>query len=255
MKYKISILCPGIRTYNWESLCKSIDSSTTYSWEIIFVGPYRLPDNLQNKKNISFIQDWGSPIRCQQIALVHSRGEYINWAADDGIFLPDALDDGFTLLKDSRDIVMQKYFEGRHDKHFEDHKYYLLSYHGATQARYIPDNFYTLNVGIIKRSILFDIGGWDCSFEVCPMAYADLAIRLQWSNHSFKIQDSVAFACSHMPGTSGDHGPIHYAQITHDEPLYKQMYNDESCRNRINIDINNWRQSSDKWQRRFPHST
>lgn len=251
MKYTISILCPGIRNHNWKRLYDSISEATRESWEIVFVGPYPLPDELQDKSNITYIQDFGSPIRCQQIALVHSNAKYINWAADDGYFLIDSLDIGLSLVG-GKNIVMQKYQEGSEDTTiFKKEEYYLLSKHNATQTKYIPSHYFGLNVGIVERDILFDIGGWDCEFEACPMSHADLSVRLQALGHEFTIQEEIAFTCSHMPGVSGDHGPIHYAQITHDEPLFKAKYSVPITIENLKIDINNWEKADKIWTRRF----
>ena len=98
-------------------------------------------------------------------------------------------------------------------------------------------------------------GGWDCNFEVCPMAYCDLAVRMQRAGCKFILQNEIMFKCSHTPGVAGDHGPIYYAQVTHDEPLYKSIYNNPDCGNRIFIDINNYKNIPDIWQRRFGNVT
>jgi hypothetical protein len=255
MKYKLSVLVPGIRTHNWKRLYDSIKSSTKESFEMIFVGPYELPTELQGKENIKFIQDYGTPIRCQQIALTESEGEWITWAADDGYYVENALDDSFSIIENNNDyktVVFGKYFEGEGNEEIQDDiQYHKLNFHPATRTVYIPMEYMSLNCGVVSRQLLIEIGGWDCSFEVCPMSYADFAIRSQNYGANFIIQDNVMFKCGHMPGTSGDHAPIHYAQITHDEPLFQQMYNSPECLSRVKIEIDNWKSCPDKWTRRF----
>lgn len=253
---KLSILVPGIRVDRWEVLVKSIENSYSGAWEIIFVGPYDLPKALQGKDHIRYIKDWGSPIRCQQIALTQATGDYITWAADDGKFCPEALDIGIKKLVmaglDPNVLVMGKYTEGENfSKTMLDNEYYILSNHDATKSKYYPEGYFMLNVGIVNKGLLWEIGGWDCRFEVCPMAYNDLAIRLQRRGVSFLIQDEIMFKCSHMPGHEGDHGPIHDGQIEHDQPLFSLMYSNPKDSDRVAIDLHNWKDSPVRWWRRF----
>ena len=63
MKYQLSCLVPGIRTKNWLRLYHSISTAFMFSWEIIFVGPYDLPEELKGFDNVKYIKDFGSPIR------------------------------------------------------------------------------------------------------------------------------------------------------------------------------------------------
>ncbi len=249
--YKLSIICPGIRPQNWVSLYTSIEEATKESWEIIFVGPYDLSDELKDKDNVTYIKDFGSPVRCKQIGVIHSKGKYINWASDDGLFLPNSIDNAFKLLEPNS-IVMQKYYEGSHNQIFEDDKYYKLAYHDSTSAKYIPEDYWILNGGLIPLDIALELGGWDAElFEVWPMALADFAVRVQKFGIKLIMQEDVAFSCTHEPGITGTHAPIHYAQITHDEPVFKQLYNSPESVDRIKIDINNWKRSPERWVRRF----
>lgn len=259
---KLSCLVPGIRTANWRKLYDSIGASCTkYDWEVIFVGPYPLPDNMKGLPNALWIEDWGSPIRCQQIALLAAQGDFITWAADDGVFLPKALDIGFSLIMEhngvinQKTVLMGKYTEGDGDtKHMGKDDYYHLAQHDASNILCIPKNYLMLNVGLVPRQLLLKVGGWDCQFEVCPMAYNDLAIRLQNMGCVFMIQHELMFKCSHLPGHAGDHGPIHDAQTLHDEPLFKELY-----AQRGNVRLDNWKDAPERWERRFgakpPHGS
>jgi hypothetical protein len=275
--YQLTILCPGIRTKNWEKLYRSVEKSFSGSWEIIFIGPVDIPIEFktklieEGKTNARFIHDMGSPIRCQQIGLVEAKGEWINWAADDGEFLPGALDVGFKKLEeyensqegesmgvwDPKVVIMQKYFEGetaKNDSAYSMDKdfYYVLSNHDATRLPGVPKNYFMLNVGLVSRAVLLEIGGWDAeTFQVCPMAYNDCAIRLQNHGCKFIVQDEIAFACSHMPGITGDHGPIHCAQVYKDQPMFSRIYRDPAAAQRIHIDLNNWQKAPERWEMRF----
>ena len=256
----LTVIVPGIRTYNWVRLYESIFKATNRSWEMIFIGPTAPPVELSDRSNIKYIKDYGTPIRCQQIGLQMSEGKWITWAADDGYFLDGSLDIGFNLLdargQDENIVLMGKYFEGDgNESTMSDLHYYRLSSHPCTSSPYIPQEFYILNVGLVARSLLEKFGGWDCQFEVCPMSYADLAFRLQNAGTEFIVQDEVMFKCSHMPNDTGDHGPVHFAQLLNDEPLYRRIYSSPDCLSRPIPSLDNWKQSPSIWKRRFHAGT
>jgi hypothetical protein len=251
----LSVLVPGIRTANWKKLYDSIKSAWSNDFEIIFVGPYDLPQELTGFENVKYIKDCGNPIRCQQIALVNATGDYVTWAADDGVFLDGSLDIALSKLDgmDYKHIVMGKYREGsgNTDPMIKDF-YYNLKNHAASQLKELPSpTIWMLNVGLVSRQLLIEVGGWDCQFEVCPMAYNDLAIRLQNYGCPFIIQDEIMFTCSHLPGHEGDHGPIHDGQVLHDQPLFDKIYSLPYAEKRIKISIDCWKESNPRWKRRF----
>lgn len=280
MKYQLTVLCPGIRTKNWLRLYDSIAAAFAYSWEIIFIGPYELPPELRDKENVTWIEDWGSPIRCQQIGLLAAQGVFTTWAADDGFFLPDSLtvaykkffDGAFPseehlkrdlslvldfentgIAFDHKKLVMGKYQEGqRKDDSMEKDWYYILSNHDSMKMPGVIKGWYMLNVGLVPTKLLLEVGGWDAkTFEVCPMAYNDMALRLQRLGVKFIIQDEMMFSCSHLPGHAGDHGPIHDAQVYRDEPAFVDIYWGDDYSTRIFIELDNWKLAPDRWGRRF----
>lgn len=256
-KYKLTVLVPGIRPQNWKRLYDSIEKTHAGSWEIIFIGPYDVPENLKGIDNITYIEDWGTPMRCMQRGLNIAKGTWITWAADDGYFLKDAINISFKMLAkanaDYMTLVMGKYIEGKNDgsMSMQGDEYYMLKKHKATCMKYVPEDCFMLNVGIVARELLLEVGGWDCQFEVCPMAFNDLAIRLHNKGVKFIIQNEIMFTCSHLPGREGDHGPIHDAQIYYDEPLFRRIWESSDSKERINISLNNWEKAPERWERRF----
>lgn len=254
---QLSILIPGIRPGNWEKLYKSIEASFHGSWEIVFVGPYGLPDFFKDKTNVQYIEDWGSPIRCRQIALIKSVGEWICFAADDVEFCPDALDLAFTILlangMNKNIAIMGKYVEGgMQNKAMLDDSYYKLATHDAIRESVKWFNDYWLfNTGLVHRDTLISVGGWDCQFEACAMACVDMGIRLQNANIQFIKQDAPFFLSTWDPGQSADHGPIHDVQTQHDMPLFYEIYSKPECVNRIVVPIDDWKQCPERWERRF----
>ena len=253
---KLSVLVPGIRTKNWITLYNSISESFSQDWEIIFVGPCPPPNDLSEFNNVKYINSFSSPIVCQQLGLIAASGEYITWAADDGVFCPGALDIAFKKVqdKDYKTLVMGKYIEGQNngDMTMQNNSYYNLKNHNDSRLKELPGStIWMLNVGIVSRQLLLEVGGWDCQFEVCPMAYNDLAIRLQNYKCNFLIQDEIMFTCSHLPGHEGDHGPIHDGQVIHDQPLFKKIYDLPYAEKRIFIKLDNWNECPKIWSRRF----
>lgn len=252
---KLSVLIPSIRPHLLQGLYNSIGKAFSGEFEAIIISPFDLPESLKNVDNVKWIQSWQSPIAAQQHGLVESTGEYISWASDDGVYLPGSLDVAFKSLegKDYKTVVMGKYREGdaNTDAMVKD-DYYILSNHAGSMAQFIPMNFYMLNVGVLSRKLLIELGGWDAAtFQVCPYAYTDLAIRLQKYNCPFIIQQEEMFKCSHMPDCTGDHAPIHLGQIYFDEPMFKEIYNHPYWSKRMAIDLNNWQKAPARWERRF----
>ena len=260
----LTILVPGIRTANWLRLYNSMfKACKKHDWEMVFISPYDLPDELKGKDNIQHIYSWATPIICQQQGLLVAKGEWINWAADDGVFLEDSQDVAFSLIKEIsgrsgelnyKVVVMGKYLEGDGDTaHMKGNDYYILGNHDASRLNEIPKHYYMLNVGLVSKKLLLKVGGWDVYFEVCPMAYNDLAVRLQNYGVTWIVQNELMFTCSHTPGLQGDHGPIHNAQVGHDQPLFTKIYNPRSPSpvKRINVQLDKYLSMPKRWERRF----
>jgi hypothetical protein len=251
---KLTVLVPGIRVVNWYNLYQSVIDSFHGEFEIIFIGPYPPGAILQGEHNVRWIQDWGSPTRCQQIGLLQASGRFVTWAADDGVFLHGALDRAFELMEGKTNaLVMGKYIEGADNTQMpmSEDAYYILNNHDASRLDRLGKKYWMLNCGLVSKDMLLKYGGWDCQFEVCPMAYNDLAIRLQNAGIEFIIQNVVMYTCSHSPGTMGDHAPVHFAQIEHDQPLFNKIYDRPDANERKIIPIDTWEQSPERWERRF----
>lgn len=250
----LSILVPGIRNYNWTELYDSfIDSLQDEAFEVIFAGPYGLPPILEDKKNVKFIRDWGNQIRCQQLALLMAEGEFVHWCSDDGLALPGALKEGLELQRQQEDkssIVMFKYLESDNPSpSMYTDEYYLLKNYPGTTTPLIPNNFIGLNTALARTAIVKMLGGWDARFGSC-IAHADFAVRAQFEKIPVVLSDIVAHHVGHMPGTTGDHGPMYYVQVENDEPIFQQLWGKrESFRNLIELD--NWRHAPAVWEKRF----
>lgn len=240
---------PAIRTERWINVYNSIKSSTSHSFELILIGPYALPPELANLKNVKYIKDFGSPMRCSNIGLILAEGELFTWGSDDGIYIPGAIDQAinefYEMPSNEKNILIVKYTEGGNT--FND-EYFRLNKAYPPVAHTNPD-WWAINSGIFHTSYMKYMGGWDCRYETLALGHADFAIRAQRDGCITKISSSNIAHCDHMPGDSGDHAPIFHAHHEHDEPLFRDINNNDPTRTVINI--NNWRQAPSVWARRF----
>lgn len=244
---KLSIIVPGIRVQNWQRLYASVDFKD--QWEIIFIGP-TCP--ILSGVNIKYIQSYRSPNACQQQGLVQARGEYITFAADDGVFNPVALDQAINIAKtDYRNIVVCKYLEGDNPNvDMTGNEYYKFKYHKDYRLKGVPQDAYIFNCGIISNRFITELGGWDAEkFDTTTCAHADLGIRAYKLNAQMILLNEILFSCSHEPKRTGTHGPVHDSMIKHDLPNFKKLY--AKPNSRTNIDINNWKNTEEIWHRRF----
>lgn len=254
---KISVLMPSIRFELLENMYKSIESSFTLDqWELVIVSPYPLPDALKSKTNIIYIEDHGNPIRCRQRGLLACTGDYICYAADDVLFYPASLNLAYltAIEGDYKRVIAGKYLEGsENNPEMRGDQYYNLNYHGLLQPimKKFPAGYKLLNTGLISRKLMLEIGGWDCQFEACAMACVDLSIRLQTYGAEVILQNQPIFKSTHLYERSGDHQPIHDAQVSHDQPLFLSIYNDPSSINRTVIPLDTWEKTPSHWDRRF----
>jgi hypothetical protein len=147
-------------------------------------------------------------------------------------------------------IIVSKYLEGDNPTSMDTNDYYYLRFHQSMMLKGVPNDAMLLNCGMVSRKMLLELGGWDASkFEVLPLAYTDFSIRALKYGAKFIIQNDPVCTCTHMPGMTGDHGPIHTAQTFRDMPMFQMLY----CKptDRMIIDINNWQKSPERWVRRF----
>lgn len=254
---ELSIAITAFRKDKWYDFYQSILWATNRSFELIIVSPHEtLPDALKQYDNIIHIQDRGAPMKCAQRAASVANGRILNiLPADDGLYLPGSIDAGVdALLKmggNLKDVVSVQYLEGpRGQKIRQPREYYQLNYHAATRLHCIPDSWIGLNNGFLYTNYFKQLGGWDCRYETAPLGLADLAIRIQRDKGNIVLVDIILLDYDWFPGDTGDHKPIFDAQTQHDEPLYQEYYKDGLNNLPINIDLNNWQNADEIWNRR-----
>jgi hypothetical protein len=270
VRVDVTIIVPGLRKYMWDEFYESVKKTLNRTFEVIIVSPHKtLTEKLKDVPNIKLITDYGSPARCQQIALCHAVGKYVTWCADDCVYFKDKLGEIVDFYEKNRksykDIAIFKYFEGECGSNGLKHtsgqtEMSTWDYYNLKNAcpwlsdTHIPGSYWLLNSGILDTKYAKEIGGWDTQFETMFCAHTDFAIRTQNNNSTYLLFEDPIVNCSHTPGASGDHGPVHFAQLLHDEPLLKQIYWNKDSLKRIKIDLNNWENSPKIWARRFKRS-
>ncbi|MHA2279420.1 MAG: hypothetical protein ACXAC5_00815 [Promethearchaeota archaeon] len=218
-------------------------------YEFIIVSPYDLPPELEGKKNVKLIKDWGCPSRCSQIGLMHSQGEYVVWCADDGLFCSGlAIDKALDIIpKHKKGVAMLLYQEGPRPMR---KGYWNIDFHASLRQKYVPKGYTLIMTALIRRDYLVELGGWDCGFEQLGVASPDLAIRLQNDGAEVIVGENFMHL-DIIKGKGQGHGPIVEAIFQNDIPYFTDIYSDPISATRTKIDFDNWKQTEEVWSRRF----
>lgn len=272
----ISIILPAKRVVLWKNFYNSIERSFNGSWELIIITSEELPMELKDKPNIRLIHSERSPLQKQQLGLVESCGKYILSISDDHLLLHDSLNKAYDLIKKEnyKTLIVMKYYEGHEflypDWHVQarppyktnyefmrSREYYLCHTHQSSKLPYIPEDAPILSCALINRELLIELGGWDCRFNGQAIANADLAARLMRYGCHWILMEDVFSECGHMPGMTGDHGPLHYAQVEEDEPLLKSIYSSPDSLERVRVSLHSYRDMPNTWkwrERKLPNA-
>lgn len=250
----LSICFPGIRPHLWERLFHTaLAACNRHSFEMVAVGPYDPPATLSVLPNFKFIRDWGCPSRCAQLGTTVCEGKLMTWASDDGVFVPGSLDAAIDLWHQNNEKteVVMRYTEGHggHGTSMPDW-YWIATRHADLSLPGVKEGWLTAGVGLLSLEYFRYLGGWDCSYEHLNMCCHDLSFRLQKDGGNLVLSPTDVLLCDYMPGHEGDHGPVHESGA-HDFPHFKNMY--AHYTDRIRIPYDNWKQSPEKWIRRFPN--
>lgn len=256
IKYDLAICLPGIRTNFWERLYNTaIESIGPYSFEMVIVGPYPPPESLSSKSNFKFFKDYGSPTRCGQIATTLTESEFMTWLSDDCFFIPNSLKECLDMIKNSKEIndkdeMIVRYTEGKdYSGNTFPNEYWNAKYHADFRLNGIKDNFKIAPAGILKLDHFRWLGGWDCRYELQNMSCNDLSLRIQNNGGNLYLSPKNIITCNWSEGMSGDHAPIHLTYFEHDLPLFREMWGKENST--VRIDYDNWKNSPERWHRRF----
>src|SRR5208337_3984103 len=107
----------------------------------------------------------------------------------------------YNMPYNEKNVITAKYYEGlnysSNNPHSDD--YYKLG-NAYPKSPYLPENWWIFNVAIMYSSFMNFLGGWDCSFQACPMGHGDLAIRAQRAGAIVQLSSFPILNCDHMPG-------------------------------------------------------
>ena len=274
----LTVILTGIHPEDWVMFCDTLESAAVnLTYELIIIGPYPPTPEVQGRDYVRFVKRQACPNRCIQEATTMANGKYLSVACE-GVFVPNSYDNMFLMLdshnKEHKTVITGKYVEGAsttHKKrrsklpHFRGgfypkaiklhgtDEYWRISFHAAIASEFIPNDWLTMNLHVIKTEYWKEIGGFDCQFECQSMALADLATRIQRDGGQIYLTNFFLMYLDHVPGVPGDpqkgHGPVYHAQIDHDQPLYRSIYDHESCLDRV-VNYDNWKLAPKNWGRR-----
>ena len=224
---------------------------------MIIIGPFAPEGRLAKVLNIKYIRDFGCPTRCANLGLLISEGTiFFGLMADDAILMPGAIDKNvemFLAMPETKKVISCCSLEGVNGTRKTKYpiQYYRVNGTPVTSSPHIPDDWLIMNGCVTYLDYIKELGGWDSSFFGAAMASTDLAIRTQIDGATYKFNDEVSFDLDHIPGPTGDHGPIHFSQINHDEPFFKAKYNQPLANIPVKIDIMNWKKAEPVWEMRY----
>lgn len=250
----VSVFMPSIRVHNLLKMYESILASCKrYSFELVLVGPFDLPEELKRYNNIKTLKDLGSPSRCAQIASLQCEGRLLYHCVDDAIFLDDGIDkaiDFYSTNCSKKDVVNMRFREGpNYSGQSMPIEYWTAWHHESLRLQGIPRNFKISLHHLIDKEYFKEIGGYDCSFEYQNFNLHDLMFRIQTDGGKIFDSPTDVTTCDH--GQS-DHKVIEDAYHQSDYPLFVRLYsNPNILDSRIKIDTNNWSQQPQIWTRRF----
>lgn len=253
----VSVLMPAIRVNNWERMYQTLkDSCKTHTFELVLVSPFDLPENLKKYNNVKLIKDFGHPTRAAQIGLSNCEGRLLYHCVDDALFYPDVIDNCINVYDafcSKKDVINMRYREGKDFSGQEfDINFWFAHYHDELRLTGIKREWMISLHPLMSTDYLKELGGWDCQFEYINHPSHDLMFRVQADGGRIINSTRDATTCNHYGGRSVDHASIHDAQTYNDLPIFREMYSKENIAyERIKIPLDNWKNTSDYWNRRF----
>jgi hypothetical protein len=253
--YDLSILVPGIRNENWETLVQQVKDlgCKRYTFEMIFCGPYALPASLQSPTNIKCIKDFGSPSRALQIASLLAEGRFMTWLSDDGHVAADSIDLAMDLLlshNPDKDIIGMRYCEGPgHSGSELSPSYWVAGTHDDLRAPGVDPNWKTSGVLLISMKRFKELGGINTSYDHVNMNIHDLAFRVQRDGGNIYLSPTQVMNCDFELNRTVQNSPVIAAFFENDRALFWEAYKEKNA-NSIVIDFDNWRNMPPVWSRR-----
>lgn len=243
----LSIIMPGIRTHLWRRLYNSVSTSLNDEFELVIISPFELPENMRGLDNVKYIQSYAKVPVCLQIGTISAKYDIFCHAVDDSIFLDNT-------LSRCLDILIQHGLNHVIGLTYQENTNGMIGY-DKWAVKNLPEfhlpgidrSWATFVQPMMYLKEFIALGGMRCNFEYSNHSHHDLAFRYQAAGGNITIPSFPVSVAEHMPERSGDHGPIHDAQMS-DVEIFNKLYSEE-----INpcIDLNNYLLENKIWKRRF----
>jgi len=255
-KYDITFFFPAIRTNLWSGVYESLKKSCKkYNWELVFCGPFPLPEELKNIDNVKSVWEFGNVSRAVQVGLMEAQGKLIFIGNDDTVYREDAFDKALDLYNEKcgpKDIMQCTYVEmSEFGGQPQPNEFWSVAFHGELANLGGTDTSWRLATEpILHRDYWFEQGGFDCEWEYMDGSTHDFMFRAQKNGSKIIYSPDYIGDMNWWPGHKGDHGPIHDAMVEHDQKLLSQIWGTPN--DRVKIDYDNWKKTPSVWKRRFP---
>jgi hypothetical protein len=253
---KLSLIIPSIRPENWISLVADMKySCQSYDYEIIFVGPYLPPKELETDTQVRYVRDFGCPSRALQIGASLAEGKYLAWCSDDCRIEPNGFDSAIELFDaelDNDDGMCLLYSEGADytGTQHEQPDYWIARTHGDLKIPGVKEGWRIAPIFMYDREYFVRLGGLDCSYEHVNMNTHDLAFQVQQKGGRIFSSPTRVFKFDWQPEKK-DYMPILSSFIVNDRPKFNQQYSYEDAAALRLVQFDNWRQAQAIWGRRF----
>lgn len=255
---KFSLVIPSVSPERWYSLAKDLElACQQHSFEIIFVGPKPLTEEMLGYPYAKAIRDFGCPSRCLQMGAVLAEGEYISWASDDCRIENGAIDSAIALFDSSlsdNDGMIMMYSEGENHTgtQHEDPTYWFAHTHPDLRLAGVNSDWRIAPVGMYKRATFYKHGGLDCAFETVNFNTHDLAFSIQNAGGHLISSPGRVFRYNWSPDSSRKAYQPVFMGFIQDQHRMRVLYSNPNYVNERNITLDNWREQPALWPKRYP---
>jgi len=261
----VSIVVASIRIKNLEKMYAAIQKACKkHTFELVVIGPYKIPDVILKKENVTYIHSYLPPVAACQAAIRLCNAEFLYVTSDDGLIQEDTIDLAIQIFReklDDKGIINMIYDEASLDvetlelipgKADFPADYWSSAGHPELQIPGIEPNWIMALQFFMKLNYFYQLGGFDCNFEVLNYNLHDLVYRAQAYGSKVINLPVYALMCSHLVGHASDHGPVHDASVGPDRIKFYTMYmQNRVAYSRTFLYYDNWKFFPNVWERRF----
>lgn len=253
---KLSLVIPSIRNGTWYSIVSDMKfACQSYDFEVIFVGPFPLPQELVDYPNVKYVKDLGCPSRCLQIGALLAEGEYIAWASDDCRILPNKFDEAiehFDKNLTENDGMTLMYSEGQDftGNQHEDPTYWRAHTHPDLRWPGVDSEWKIAPIGMYKTKTFYKYGGLDCAFETVNFNTHDFAFSVQYHGGKVVTSPSRVMMYNWNPDSlRPSYRPIFLGFMQDQIRMREVFINPDYIKNKT-LTMDNWKLQPAVWPKR-----